>query len=329
MDQLCFSSQYYMLNTIHVNAMIYFVLGITMMTKSRYTAFGDPAMFPIITAILLCSMAVKLLLTWIAKLFGLWKIKYEKRGWHAKVLESEGNPNVDQWGDIQVKDHDQYQMEQRISSETFRYKFLNYNRSWILSQLPDMITPRVSANQRPYMINQFARILGQVNGDFSSDSDSDDGPEFEAPSMTASTRTLARTWLLQANRQLRLRKLVQPLIQQSKGNECQICLSRNLLQVETLHSISDIDEQFKNEYQTEEIDQVLFKRFWQRNQRYQTTCLPCVSSRKQATKEKIIDDDRSTDDESDNNLASEDMTQTAESILAKWYVAAQGRLENN
>jgi len=329
MDQMCFSSQYYMLNTIHVNAIIYFVLGIEMMTRAKYTAFGDPALFYIVITILMCSMSVKLLLTSIARLFGLWKIKYEKRGWHAKVLDSEGNPNVEQWEDIQVKDHDQYQMEQRITSETFRYKFLNYNRSWILSQLPDMITPRVSANQRPYMINQFARILGQVNGDISSDSDSDDEPEFEAPPMTAPTRTLARTWLLQANRQLRLKKLVQPLIQQSRGNECQICLSRNLLQVETLHNVADVDEQFKNEYRTEEIDQVLFKRFWQRNQRYQTICLPCIQKRKSKEHEKIITDDRSLDEsDSSNNLTSDDMDHTAKSILSNWYVAARNRLES-
>ena len=120
-------------------------------------------------------MAVKLILTWTARLFGLWKIKYEKRGWHANVLDSEGNLNIDQWEDIQVRDHEQHMMEQKISNETFRYKFLAYNKSWVLSQLPDMLTPRVTVNQRPYLINQFARILGQVNDDISSDSDSDDG----------------------------------------------------------------------------------------------------------------------------------------------------------
>ena len=38
-DQLCFSSQYYMLNTIHVNAAIYFVIGIEMMTRADYKPF--------------------------------------------------------------------------------------------------------------------------------------------------------------------------------------------------------------------------------------------------------------------------------------------------
>jgi len=322
MDQQCFSSQYYMLNTIHVNAMIYFVMGVEMMTRAKYTVFGDPAMLPITASILLCAMSVKWLLTWAARMLGLWRIKHEKRGWHSRVLDSERNPNIEQWDDVQV-DHDQHVMEQRITDQTFRYKFLNYNRSWILSQLPEMITPRITANQRPYMINQFARILGQVNGDISSDSDSDDGPEFETTPMTAPTRSLARTWLVQANRRLRLKKLVRPLIQQSRGNECQICLSRNLLQVETLQSIEDIDEQFKNSYGTDEMDQVLFKRFWQRNQRYQTICLPCIQKRKSKEHDQIITDDRSLDDDTEDNLASDDLTRTSESILASWYTAAK------
>ena len=149
----------------------------------------------------------------------MWKVKHEKRDWHANVSDSEGNPNIQQWEEIRTKDHDQYQVEQRITSDTFRYKFLSYNRSWIMSKLPDMITPRVSASQKPYLINQFARILSQMNEDSSSDSDSDDGPEFETPALTASTRTLARTWLKQAARQLRLKMLVQPLIQQSREKD--------------------------------------------------------------------------------------------------------------
>ena len=165
--------------------------------------------------------------------------------------------------------------------------------------------------------------MGQVNGGISSDSDSDEGQEFETAPMTSSTRTLARTWLMQANRRLRLKKLVQPLIQQSRGSECQICLSRNLLQVESLHSIEDIDEQFKNLHKTEEIDQVLFKRFWHHNQRYQTICLPCIQKRKSKEHEQIIGDDKSLDDNSDDNLASDDLTGASELILSSWYAAAK------
>ena len=103
--------------------------------------------------------------------------------------------------------------------------------------------------------------------------------------------------------------------------------SRNLLQVESLHSISEIDEQYKTEYKTDEIDQVRFKMFWKRHQRYQTICLPCVQARKRKEMEGIILDDRSSDSSSDGNgLASEDITISASNILSNWYAAARKNL---
>ena len=54
-----------------------------------------------------------------------------------------------------------------------------------------------------------------------------------------------------------------------------------ILQVEMFHPIGEINERYRGEYGSADIDQVLFKRFWQRNQRYQTICLPCIQKRKQ------------------------------------------------
>ena len=106
--------------------------------------------------------------------------------------------------------------------------------------------------------------------------------------------------------------------------------SRNLLQVESLHSISEIDEQYKTEYKTDEIDQVRFKMFWKRHQRYQTICLPCVQARKRKEMEGIILDDRWSDSSSDGNaLASEDITISASNILSNWYAAARKNLSED
>ena len=48
MDQMCFSSQFYMMMTIHVNGIVYFILGMEMMIRSEYNFFGDPAMVAIV-----------------------------------------------------------------------------------------------------------------------------------------------------------------------------------------------------------------------------------------------------------------------------------------
>lgn len=54
-------------------------------------------------------------------------------------------------------------MNQRITSETFRNKFLNYNRTWLVNQLPSILTPRTLRRARPYLLAQFAKILDSLN----------------------------------------------------------------------------------------------------------------------------------------------------------------------
>ena len=172
-----------------------------------------------------------------------------------------------------------------MTSDTFRYKFLTYNRSWLIEQLPDMLTPRMTQRTRPYLINQMARILGSIDAEISSDSEADDAPDFDVPAMNPSTRAMIRMWYGEAGRLLRLSRLVEPLIQQAKDDVCQVCLGRGSLKVETSVSLEEMNRRFIIEYPEcrDDIDQVLWKQFWRRNQTYKTICFPCIQRR---TKEK-------------------------------------------
>ena len=73
------------------------------------------------------------------------------------------------WDDIKGASHDAYLMNQRITSDTFRFKFLNYNRAWLINQLPTLLTPRTLRRSRPYLINQLARVIGNRRQDISDD----------------------------------------------------------------------------------------------------------------------------------------------------------------
>ena len=70
--------------------------------------------------------------------------------------------------------------------------------------------------------------------DISSDSDDEGGPKFGIVALTAPSRNIVRWWLAQARRRLRLREVVQPLINKARGAQCEICLSRKQLQVECI-----------------------------------------------------------------------------------------------
>ena len=60
------------------------------------------------------------------------------------------------------------------------------------------MTPRTLRRSRPYLINQFTRILSQLNQDISSDSDDEGGPKFGIVALNAPSRNIVRWWLAQA-----------------------------------------------------------------------------------------------------------------------------------
>jgi hypothetical protein len=115
----------------------------------------------------------------------------------------------------------------------YRYKFLAYNRAWLIAQLPSILTPRTLRRGRPYLVNQFTRILNQMNRDISSDSEGDGeggtggdgGPKFGPVALSSKSRAIIRFWLAKAKKQLKLREAVQPLINKvSKRERASVCL---------------------------------------------------------------------------------------------------------
>jgi hypothetical protein len=120
LDQMCFSSQYYMMMTIAVNGIIYFVLGVQMMVRQRYNMWADPVLLlilPFVAAVAhLCCRAC----VWLALRLNLWKIKHENTAWHSNV-EEDDDFDIPDMGDLHGAGHDAYMMNQRITSETFRY----------------------------------------------------------------------------------------------------------------------------------------------------------------------------------------------------------------
>jgi hypothetical protein len=60
-----------------------------------------------------------------------------------------------------------------------------------VGQLPSILTPRTMRRSRPYLINQFQRILSALQTEVSDDSD-EDRDEFGAVALNATARTIIR-----------------------------------------------------------------------------------------------------------------------------------------
>jgi hypothetical protein len=224
---------------------------------------------------------------------------------------------------------------QRITSETFRYKFMNYNRAWLVQQLPSILTPRTLRRSRPYLVNQLQRILSTKRGDISSDSDEDMQERFGAVALTAPSRAIIRWWLEKARLRLRLREIIQPLVIKARAAQCQTCLSRKQLQVDYLISIEDMYEQYLEENPEQkdaELDQIAWKTFWMKRQEYKTTCLPCIAKQKELERTQRVQgvyDSDSDDDDGDSapgatpNWGPVFLSPASRAIMFNWYRRAQ------
>jgi hypothetical protein len=353
LDQLCFSSQYYLIMTIHVNGIIYVVLSMEMMIRNEYNMFGDPAVLMISALMLISCVVIEKLSIFLAKRFNLWKIKHENTAWHLQMDEEEEEVDIPGWDEIQGASHDNFMMNQRITSETFRYKFLNYNRNWLIAQLPSLLTPRTLRRSRPYLVNQFQKILSSQNDLISSDSDQE-GEEavkeaFGPVALTTTSRNIIRFWLYEARKRLRLKAVVMPLISRSKQNQCESCLSRKKLHVDYEITMEDMISKFEELYgreSEEDFDQVAWKAFWMKNQVYHTLCLDCKYVRYEEEKDELIMDSmagrsslRFGGRDADGGEGEDDLAQgpqfgpvflnpTSKAILLSWYRKAQRSLEN-
>jgi len=139
---------------------------------------------------------------------------------------------------------------------------------------------------------------------------------------------------------MRLREVVQPLINKARGTQCEICLSRKQLNVECIVQLEVLAEKFDLEHPEDEFDQVAWKTFWIRHQRYKTICLACVSSEKEKAKKNAMkggggggggggaDDD---DEEDDTGAGGGEwdavyLSPAARAIMLNWYAQAQSRV---
>jgi hypothetical protein len=346
LDQMCFSSQYYFMNTIHATGIVLFTLAIEILLQQNHNLFGDPA-FPLLVCIVwsMCHF-VKKLSIWVATKCSLWKLKHDETGWHSQVREGDGEefaiPGWDELEKLQQESHEAYILNQKITSETFRHKFLDYNRPWLVAQLPQILTPRTLRRSRPYLVSQFSKILGSVNPDISSDSEDDaDMPKFGPVMLSSTSATIAKLWLAQARRRRRLREVVEPLIERARRSECEQCLSRRSLHVELVIPIELLGDRFEQQQKergvdTSTFDQLAWKEFFQRYEQFRTLCLQCIAKSKDAEEKRKIHASRgdiTSSDEDDEEVGGKMfsskfksklyLSAASKAIMQKWLKTAR------
>ena len=194
-----------------------------------------------------------------------------------------------------------------MNSETFRHKFIEKNRPWVLQHLVELMTPRslqdVGPDGRPlvdYVRDVYSNLMNVGEGvnrraddrsDISSDDDSDEEEErrrqWDRTPLEGSRLLIAQIWLQKARKRRVFTNAVTAIIEKRKEDHCSAC-SRTAGNCKTLtaglawngsfdiYAIDSLIKQFEDNYSPEESDPILWKAFFRENARFSTICNICL-----------------------------------------------------
>jgi hypothetical protein len=234
-----------------------------------------------------------------------------------------------------------------LNSQGVRNKFLEYNSTWVLENLPLLLTPRSVEKHRQVLDEHYAAIFEAAKADpneISSDSESDSEEKHRVVKpvhLSLQAVSIARFWLTRARRLRQLQHFVAGIVLNRRQPACRECGSTALLQVEQLipfHSIvlrfekarirgfPDMDADF---LRLQLADQ--WRYFFSVHQRFQTRCTECIE-RSRAANERL-GGGVSDDDESEFDAPAVEVRDTASlwvpatrEVAALWLTVARRRL---
>lgn len=102
LDQMCFSSQFYLMMSFHFSGMVYVMLAFQCwLRNSAYNPFSDPALFIILIYLLVCYYVLEWVIYYLAVWLKVWKIKHENTAWHI-IKKEEDEWDLPGWEDVKV-----------------------------------------------------------------------------------------------------------------------------------------------------------------------------------------------------------------------------------
>jgi len=236
-EQMCFSSQYFMILSVQACGIVYLAMGIEIMLRAEYNFFKDPLMPGVILFVAFICKLLREIFYRLGLLFKVWKPKAAYVIWNVSTRENDQPPD---YSDIEGVDFQEQIMNERMMAESFRHKFLIHNRNWLIENLPTLLTPRTIKRARPFLTNQFSRILSAANPNISDESDDDDSIQFRMSQLSKTSALILKDWRKNAQRRIRMEESVIAQTLRARKDYCEKCLSRGQLKAEPLIAIEEL-----------------------------------------------------------------------------------------
>jgi hypothetical protein len=134
-DHFCFSSQFYMIVTLVAFGVLYCIYGVQILIRQNFNPFQDR----LFLGVVLQAIAICKFLEILSQLIGrrlLWKLPPREDAISDEDLLREDDLAEAEW------DQKKAQISNDTTSETFKRRFLDDNKPWILEQLRNQLSPR-------------------------------------------------------------------------------------------------------------------------------------------------------------------------------------------
>jgi hypothetical protein len=311
-DVLCFSSQYYFILTVLTLGFGTNIFGATICLRRQYLGLGDPVFPFIVATVVVCCEVLHSVCSYITDLTvdeigwdGIWKVRLFQGCMDdvvaAKLAIGEGRQE-----DLERERQEHLAM----NNETFRHKFVEKNKPWILQHLVELITPRtlqdteihVGPDGQPlvdYVRQTYNNLMTVGEGvkrsgersDISSDSSDDEFDlrrKWDRTPLDGSKLLIAQIWLQKARKRRVFTKAVSDLVNKRKEDHCSCC-SRTLSTCSSLtaglswdgkfdvNAIDHYIKGFESKYSSDESDLSLWKAFFRETADFLTICNICLN----------------------------------------------------
>ena len=360
LDTMCFSSQFYFMNFIFTQGIFFVIFGMQVIKYNAYNPFADPGAALLVPAcIAACAM-----LQWTSVLAGnsagIWALRPNHTNGHQNPPTGGKVAAVPVLAELEAEavasaaarrigsGVESARTAALAATDSFRFRFLDYNRPWLLERLPKVLSPRTVRRARPYLLAQLATLLGSAATGVSGNDpvahavDVDDEPKppttaRDAEMLPGQGRLLFMAWLTAARRRMTLRKSVQGIVLRSTRGICEMCLGVGGLMATCTPAIDDLAVAFESSRLAAtggEVNIAAWRAFFTMRASFRTQCALCAAAELTATRLRcgaLSGAAVTTTQRIDNVLlvaaaGAGGLTRTAGKLLLLWSAAARHRL---
>lgn len=147
LDNLMFSTQYYLCMSIISFGIIMISIGVSIMQKNEYIFFKDPGIFVIISFYFCLGLAVKVIIKFVTTNYiQIWQIKRNK--------QQNSLANINNY----INTNGELNLESMIEAELIRKHFISYNKEWIINNLKYFVKQENFEENERFLLNLYEQL---------------------------------------------------------------------------------------------------------------------------------------------------------------------------